>query len=131
MVAPQVDAQHFRPRYGVIRNIRSERVTPEQSGAGIAIGAIAGGAAGNKVGKGKGRKAATLLGALVGGAIGSHAEGQLRARRADELTIVFDDGGTLTITQPEQLELRIGDRVLVRSTSGELRASGARYTPTW
>ena len=46
--------------------------------AGTVIGAIVGGALGNTVGKGDGRKAATVAGALVGGAIGNNS-----ARRDD------------------------------------------------
>ena len=42
------------------------------------IGAIVGGALGNQVGKGDGRKAATVAGALIGGAIGNDS-----ARRDD------------------------------------------------
>jgi len=40
---------------------------------GLLIGAIVGGALGNQVGKGDGRKAATVAGAVIGGAIGAHA----------------------------------------------------------
>lgn len=42
-------------------------------GGGAVLGAIVGGALGNQVGKGDGRKAATVAGALVGGAIGNNA----------------------------------------------------------
>jgi uncharacterized protein YcfJ len=50
-------------------------VTERRSGAGAALGAIAGGAMGNAIGDGGGRAAATILG-LVGGAIvGNRIEG--------------------------------------------------------
>ena len=39
---------------------------------GLVIGALVGGALGNQVGKGDGRKAATIAGAVIGGAIGAH-----------------------------------------------------------
>ena len=45
---------------------------------GTVLGAIVGGALGNQVGKGDGRKAATIAGALIGGAIGND-----QARRDD------------------------------------------------
>ena len=54
------------------------RDTRGNNGAGTVIGAIVGGALGNQVGKGDGRKAATVAGALIGGAIGNNA-----ARRDD------------------------------------------------
>lgn len=38
--------------------------------AGTVVGAIVGGALGNQVGKGDGRKASTIAGAVIGGAIG-------------------------------------------------------------
>jgi uncharacterized protein YcfJ len=40
---------------------------------GAIAGAVVGGALGNQVGKGTGRKAATVAGAVLGGAIGRHA----------------------------------------------------------
>ncbi len=52
--------------------------TRGNNGAGTVIGAIVGGALGNQVGKGDGRKAATVAGALIGGAIGND-----QARRDD------------------------------------------------
>ena len=61
--------------------------------AGTVIGAIVGGALGNTVGKGDGRKAATVAGALVGGAIGNstarrddgyYASTETRCRVVDE-----------------------------------------------
>lgn len=61
--------------------------------AGTVIGAIVGGALGNQVGKGDGRKAATVAGALIGGAIGNdqarrddryYSEPQTRCRTVNE-----------------------------------------------
>lgn len=46
------------------------RVDNGNNAAGTVIGAIVGGALGNTVGKGDGRKAATVAGAVVGGAVG-------------------------------------------------------------
>lgn len=58
---------------------REEAVTyRERSGGdptgGTVIGAIIGGALGNRVGKGDGRKAATVAGAVIGGAIGHNVD---------------------------------------------------------
>lgn len=51
-------------------------VTPGQkSGAGAAMGAIAGGAIGNSVGQGFGRDAATMLGLIGGALLGDKVEG--------------------------------------------------------
>jgi len=46
------------------------RPAPKDTTGGTVLGAIIGGALGNQVGKGDGRKAATIGGAVVGGAIG-------------------------------------------------------------
>ncbi len=46
-----------------------QRVRKDTTGATV-LGALVGGALGNQVGKGDGRKAATIAGAVVGGAIG-------------------------------------------------------------
>ena len=51
-------------------------VTPSQkSGAGAAMGAIAGGAIGNSMGQGSGRAAATMLGIFGGAILGDKIEG--------------------------------------------------------
>lgn len=55
---------------------QSQVVTPGQkSGAGVAMGAIAGGAVGNNIGGGSGRTAATMLGILGGAILGDKIEG--------------------------------------------------------
>ena len=52
-------------------------VVPNQrSGAGAAIGALAGGALGNAVGHGSGRAVATMLGLFGGAVVGDRVEGQ-------------------------------------------------------
>jgi len=56
-------------------------VRPHKSGAGAAVGAIAGGALGHAIGQGDGRTAATLIG-LVGGAIVGHGLEQAPRRSA-------------------------------------------------
>lgn len=50
-------------------------VQQAKSGAGVAIGAIAGGAVGNSIGSGSGRAAATVLGILGGAMLGDRIEG--------------------------------------------------------
>jgi uncharacterized protein YcfJ len=50
-------------------------VQPNKSGAGAAMGAIAGGAIGNQIGGGSGKAAATMLGILGGAILGDKIEG--------------------------------------------------------
>jgi len=76
------DVLRVDPIYEHVRTTRpreecyDERVTHEgrrdTTGATV-LGAIVGGALGNQVGKGDGRKAATIAGAVAGGAIGHNA----------------------------------------------------------
>lgn len=51
-------------------------VSNQRSGAGAAIGALAGGALGNAVGHGGGRAVATMLGLFGGAVVGDRVEGQ-------------------------------------------------------
>ena len=58
--------------------VNQRQDTYGNNAGGTILGAIVGGALGNQVGKGDGRKAATIAGAVIGGAIGNDA-----ARRDD------------------------------------------------
>lgn len=65
------------PIYGTFRvRVPEQRCEPSASrdngdgSTGTVVGAIVGGALGNQVGKGDGRKASTIAGAVVGGALG-------------------------------------------------------------
>lgn len=84
-------------------------------GGGAVLGAIVGGALGNQVGKGDGRKAATVVGALAGGAIGHDIEKQ--GRRSDyyyRVAVRMDrDGRVRVYDQYDIRGLRRGVRVHV------------------
>jgi outer membrane lipoprotein SlyB len=84
------------------------------SGSGALLGAIIGGALGNTVGKGDGRKAATVAGAVIGGAIGHEAEKDNNRGPRYELFLRMDDGRRVVIRQPEIGPIRDGMRVEVR-----------------
>lgn len=70
--------QSSRPRQECYEEEVGVRDTRGNNAAGTIFGAIVGGALGNQVGKGDGRKAATIAGAVIGGAVGNNA-----ARRDD------------------------------------------------
>ncbi|MET0548832.1 MAG: glycine zipper 2TM domain-containing protein [Xanthomonas sp.] len=62
---------------GVVQSIEHNVVQGRDHGtAGAVIGAIAGGVLGNQVGRGNGRKLATVGGAVAGGATGRYIQGQ-------------------------------------------------------
>jgi outer membrane lipoprotein SlyB len=88
-------------------------------GVGAAGGAIAGAAIGGTAGS------AVLGGVLgaVGGAIAGTAIDQNSTRRGIAVTVQKDDGSTVTIAQPDNGDVQMGDRVIiVYNDSGVARA---------
>lgn len=61
-------------------------VDPGKTGAGAAMGAIAGGALGNQVGRGDGRAVATIAGVIGGAMLGNRIEGQPAPQVRDQTT---------------------------------------------
>ncbi|MBL0165457.1 MAG: glycine zipper 2TM domain-containing protein [Xanthomonadales bacterium] len=99
------------------RVIRIESIGQRSNhlGGGTVLGAIVGGALGNQVGKGDGRKAATIVGALAGGAVGHDIEKDRRGSRSYYRIVVrMDRGGrTYSYEQADDYRLRRGDRVYI------------------
>lgn len=102
---------------GVVRDVRQVYVRDEGHGTlGAVIGALAGGVLGNQVGKGDGRKAATVAGAVAGGVVGNQVgkrsgNGESLAWR---ISVRLDNGQYATVTQREDPGLRVGDYAQVR-----------------
>lgn len=83
-------------------------------GGGTVLGAIVGGALGNQVGKGDGRKAATVAGALAGGVIGHKVEKRNRGYRSYyRISVRMDHGRVYTYEQEDGYRLRRGDPVYI------------------
>lgn len=78
-------------------------------GLGAAGGAVAGGAITNSVG---GAVVGGVLGAVAGGIAGTAID-QQGGRRGIEVTIQRDDGQQVTIAQPDNGDVQMGDRVLI------------------
>lgn len=101
---------------GVVQDVQQVYVQGNGNGTlGAVIGALAGGVLGNQVGKGSGRKAATVAGAVAGGVIGN----QVGKRSAGDtpawrITVRLDNGQYATVTQREDPGVRSGDYVEVR-----------------
>lgn len=82
---------------------------------GAIIGAVAGGVLGNQVGKGDGRKAATVAGALAGGVVGNQVGKRNGGSDAAwRIVVRLDNGQYATVTQREDAGVRNGDYVEVR-----------------
>ncbi len=100
---------------GRVVGIESAGRRDNRVGGGTVLGAIVGGALGNQVGKGDGRKAATVVGALAGGAIGHDIEKKNRRSNYHYRILVrMDrDGRVRSYDQYDTYGLRRGDRVFV------------------
>jgi len=82
------------------------------TGAGAVTGAIVGGALGNQVGSGDGKKAATVAGAVLGGVAGNAVERDVRSDRY-EIFVTMDDGRRVVVSQDNLDGVQAGNRVFV------------------
>nr|WP_206064158.1 glycine zipper 2TM domain-containing protein [Oleiagrimonas sp. C23AA] len=100
---------------GTVQSVRQVYVQKDSSTLGTVIGALAGAALGNTVGKGDGRQAATVAGAVAGGAAG-HEIGKRSGNQvpAYQVVVRMDNGRTATVTQRDDPRVRRGDYVQVR-----------------
>jgi outer membrane lipoprotein SlyB len=102
---------------GVITSARPVEIAGgeklEENTAGIGIGALAGGVAGNQIGKGGGNLAATAGGAILGGVAGAFAQKALTEQSAMEYVVQLNNGSMMTVVQGPENQLSAGQRVLV------------------
>lgn len=102
-----------RVEYGVVERIDLYREgSGAPTGLGAVIGGIAGGIIGHQFGAGGGNTAATIGGAVAGGLVGNQVE-KANARDRYRIVVRLDSGGTLTVADVGEGELRVGDRVRV------------------
>ncbi len=100
---------------GRVVRVESAGRRDNRVGGGAVLGAIVGGALGNQVGKGDGRKAATIAGAVAGGAIGHNIEkDRRRSSYSHRISVRMDrDGRVRSYDQYDTYGLRRGDRVYI------------------
>lgn len=89
------------------------------TGAGAVTGAIVGGALGNQVGAGDGRRAATVAGAVLGGVAGNEIERNVRGDRY-EIFVTLDDGRRVVVGQDDLDGIHEGARVYVSNGRARL-----------
>jgi outer membrane lipoprotein SlyB len=101
---------------GVVQEVQQVNIDGNRNGGtlGAIIGAVAGGVLGNQVGKGDGRKAATVAGAVAGGVVGNQVGKRHGGGDAWRIVVRLDDGQYATVTQRENPGVRNGDYVEVR-----------------
>ncbi len=115
----QASAQGYRGETGRVVSIREVPLgggsglntgTAVGGGLGAAGGAIVGGAISHDVG---GALLGAVLGGVGGGIVGTAADKNGSARRGIEVTIQKEDGTNVTIAQPDDGDVQMGDRVIV------------------
>ncbi|QDE39969.1 glycine zipper 2TM domain-containing protein [Luteibacter pinisoli] len=98
---------------GVVQSIETNITQGRDHGtAGAVIGAIAGGVLGNQVGRGNGRKVATVAGA-VGGGFAGNAIGKGGGGESYTLRLKMGTGGYTNVTVADASSIRQGDIVVV------------------
>lgn len=98
---------------GVVQSIEHNVTQGRDHGtAGAVIGAIAGGVLGNQVGRGNGRKVATVAGA-VGGGFAGNAIGKGGGSESYTLRLKMGAGGYTNVQVADASSIREGDIVVV------------------
>lgn len=93
---------------GTVRSIsRINRHSRSNKGA-VVLGALIGGALGNQVGKGDGRKAATVAGAVAGGVIANNSTKGRSRQVVYRVSVRMDTGRVYEFDQSDIRGLRIG-----------------------
>ncbi len=111
---PSATSSGAYERYGVVQSVEFVRQGNSSIGAGTIVGAVVGGIVGNQVGRGSGNTAATVIGA-AGGAYAGHEIEKRNQPQIDayKLTIQMRDGSNLALMQTANVDIRVGDRVIV------------------
>jgi outer membrane lipoprotein SlyB len=101
--------------YGTIESIQVTSGEGRTSGAGAIVGGLVGALAGNQVGSGGGRTAATVAGGVGGALIGNRVE-QNRNPEGQQMyaiSVRLDNGEYRTVVQDSVYDLRSGNRVRI------------------
>ena len=110
-------------RMATVESVREVLIEGTKSPVGTVAGAIVGGIGGSNVGGGKGSSVGAVLGTVAGGVVGSAIEEGATRQTATEITIKFDDGRMIAVTQAGDDKFQRGDRVRVLTGSGVTRIS--------
>ncbi len=113
--------------YGTIIAMNVVNIAGTKS-VGTLGGAVAGGAAGSMIG---GNTAVNIIGgvggALLGGMVGSAAESAITQDTAMEFIVQKQNGSIVPIVQSNELNLRVGDPVMLVTTGGKTRIRMRMY----
>lgn len=110
-------------RMATVESVRPVMIEGTKTPIGSGAGTIIGGIAGSGVGKGRGSSIASVLGAVAGGVAGAAVEEGVTRQKGLEITVRFDNGNMIAVTQAADETFRPGDRVRVLSGRGVTRIS--------
>ena len=109
-------------RAGTIVSMRPVTIqTDKSSGFGGLAGGAVGGVAGSTIGGGKGQILTTIGGAILGAVAGNAVENQVGKTRGVEITVRLDNGETRVVAQADDIPLSNGQRVRLVSGNGPTR----------
>ena len=100
---------------GTIDSIQVIQGRAQTGGGGALIGGLVGALAGNQIGSGGGRTAATIAGGVGGAVVGNNIE-KNRAGEGPEMyqiNVRMENGETRSVTQDTVGDLRVGNRVRI------------------
>lgn len=106
---------------GIVRSVVATSESSGTFGAGVVLGALVGGVAGNQVGGGDGKKLATVAGAIGGAVLGNKIEQDRKGPNYYEVTIDMENGGREIIMIPDATGISAGSEVLVNGNTISLR----------
>lgn len=106
-----------RIAYGTVVAIAESERDSSSSGQ-VGAGAVLGGAVGAMIGRRVGssveaKNAGTVIGAVLGAMAGHQIERSRNKRDSINVTVRIDGGGTVTLAQDRNEDLRVGDRVQI------------------
>ena len=110
-------------RQGVVTRIDPITIKGHDDlGLGAILGAAAGGLVGSQIGSGGGSAVATVLGVLGGGFAGSKLQNdEIDRKDGENIFVRLSNGVTIAVTQPMNVDLRVGDSVYVEGQGQNAR----------
>lgn len=110
-------------RMATVESVRQVQIEGTKTPVGTTAGAVVGGIAGSNVGAGKGSSVGAVLGAVAGGVAGAAIEEGVTRQAGLEITVRFDDGRMIAVTQAADEKFQPGERVRVLTGGGVARIS--------
>ncbi len=109
-----------------VLSVRQVSIRPNaRTGSGGSLaGAVIGGVAGSAAGGGRGQVLMTIGGLILGSIIGRNVENAASTQKATQVILKTADGRTLSIVQPQGVQLQAGEKVWLTRYRGD---NGGRY----